>query len=175
MNPGIEIERKYVIKLPDIEKLRAMPDYTVSDISQTYLMTSEDGVSERVRRRTWAGDTRFYHTVKRRIDDLSCKEDEREIAYEEYASLIRRRDEHTRTLEKTRYTFSFGGLTVEIDKYAGWERIAMLEVELPSRDVTPMLPDFIDVVFEATGNFAFSNASLAKRFPSEKDVMRDYL
>ena len=175
MNSEIEIERKYVIKMPDVATLRAMPDYTESEITQTYLATAEDGVTERVRRRVRGGISRFYHTVKRRIDKMSCKEDEREITEAEYRALILRSDAESRPIEKTRYTFSCGALTVEIDKYALWDNIAVLEVELPSRETVMELPGFVEVLFEATGNFAFSNASLAKKFPTEEGVVSSYL
>jgi CYTH domain-containing protein len=59
--------------------------------------------------------------------------------------------------------------------YRGWEKIAVLEVELPSREAEPHIPDFIEVLFDATGNFAFSNASLAKHFPSESEILKNYL
>ena len=175
MNKGIEIERKYIIKMPSVERLREMPGYTVSDITQTYLSASGDGVTERVRMRAYAGGVRYYHTVKRRIDGMSSVEEEGEIERSEYESLLLRRDEGSRPIEKTRHTFSHGGMTVEIDKYRAWDNIAVLEVELPSRDVLPTLPDFIEILFDATGNFALSNASLAKHFPSESELMRDYL
>ena len=175
MSSGIEIERKYIIKMPDVPTLRAMPEYTESEITQTYLAPLEIGSTERVRRRVFADTKRFYHTVKKRIDSMSCLEDEREISEEEYLTLLSGRDASARPIEKTRYTFSYDGLTVEIDKYAPWDSIAVLEVELPSRDVEPSLPDFIEIVFEATGNRAFSNAALAARFPSEDEVLSSYL
>ena len=175
MSVGIEIERKYIIKMPDIQTLRAMPDYTESEITQTYLVPCDAGVTERVRRRVFGGVKHFYHTVKRRIDKMSCSEDEREISEEEYSTLLSRSDALSRPIEKTRYTFTFDSLTVEIDKYALWDSIAVLEVELPSRDIAPRLPDFIEIVFETTGNRAFSNASLAARFPTEREVLSSYL
>jgi CYTH domain-containing protein len=152
-----------------------MPDYTESEIKQTYLATAEDGVTERVRQRVCSGVARFYHTVKQRIDKMSCKEDEREITEAEYRALILRSDAESRPIEKTRYTFSCGALTVEIDKYALWDNIAVLEVELPSRETVMELPGFVEVLFEATGNFAFSNASLSKKFPTQEEVVSTYL
>ena len=175
MNSGIEIERKYVIKMPDVATLRAMPDYTVSEISQTYLVSTSEGVTERVRRRAHADGVRFYHTVKRRIDKISCNEDEREIEESEYLSLLNRRDASGKTIEKTRHTFSLGNLTVEIDKYRGWEGIAVLEVELPTRETELTLPDFIEVIFEASGRFELSNAGLYKHFPTESELLSFYL
>ena len=175
MSMGIEIERKFVIKMPSADELCAMPDHTVSEISQTYLETVGEGVTERVRSRRYIDTTRFYHTVKQRIDKLSCKEDEREIDEDEYIAFLERRDRSGQTVEKTRHTFSLGALTVEIDKYKGWDNLAVLEVEIPTRDTELRLPDFIEVVFEATGRFELSNAGLYKHFPTEDELLSSYL
>ena len=174
MNENIEIERKYIIKMPDVARLETLDAYSHSDILQTYLV-SDDGTTERVRRRAYDGAVRYYHTVKRRIDAMSCIEEEREICEREYGELLRRADTSAVPIEKTRYTFAYQGLTVEIDRYARWDNIAVLEVELPSRDFKLELPDFISVLFEATGDFRFSNASLSKLFPSEADVVSYHL
>jgi CYTH domain-containing protein len=175
MSVEIEIERKYIIKMPSVSVLRSMSEYSSSEISQTYLECADDGVTERVRMRAYVDGVRFYHTVKHRIDGMSTVEDEREISRTEYDALLMRRDRGRVTIEKVRHTFSFGGFTVEIDKYKGWEQIATLEVELPSRDVVPPLPDLIEILFEATGNFAFSNASLSEHFPTESEILSTYL
>jgi CYTH domain-containing protein len=174
MKSQIEIERKFIIKMPSSGRLEKMPDYGVSEITQTYL-TAECGTTERVRRRAYSGGVRYFHTVKRRIDKMSCDECEREIDEDTYNKLLKRSCQDSRPIVKTRHAFSFGGLTVEIDMYRGWEKIAVLEVELPSREAEPNIPDFIEVLFDATGNFAFSNASLAKHFPSESEILKNYL
>ena len=50
MSTPLEIERKYLISYPDTAWLEGRPDVTVSEITQTYLLSSE-GEERRVRER----------------------------------------------------------------------------------------------------------------------------
>ena len=63
MNVPVEIERKYVISLPDIARLKSQSGYTVSEIEQTYL-ESEPTVTHRVRARHRADRTVYTETKK---------------------------------------------------------------------------------------------------------------
>ena len=175
MNDNIEIERKYVIKMPDVQRLRAMAGYDSSQITQAYLACEDDGVTERVRMRKYPEQTLFYHTVKRRIDKTSCIEDEEQISAGEYSALLLRRDTSRAVIEKTRHSFPFGGFTVEIDEYVGWKNIAVMEIELPSREIEPPIPSFIEALFEASGKYELSNAGLSAHFPTEDEVLLRYL
>ncbi len=163
---GIEIERKFIIKMPSAAHLATLRDYTRSEIEQIYLSAPE-GITRRVRRRASADKVRYYETVKTRIDKMSVIEDEGEICAEEYERLRAEILPGTSPIYKTRHTFSHDGLTVEIDIYKGWCRTAVLECELPSREHALSLPPFIEVVREVTGEREYSNAAMAKRFPEE--------
>ena len=61
-----EIERKYLIDLPDERFLAAQPDCAVWDIEQIYLL-GEPGETRRIRRVVENGQTRCYQTTKRRV------------------------------------------------------------------------------------------------------------
>ncbi|MBR7117077.1 MAG: hypothetical protein IKC87_05155 [Clostridia bacterium] len=163
---GIEIERKFVIEMPDLAVLVGMPEYTVSDIEQTYLLSLQ-GVTHRVRSRRYGTDVHYFETKKTRIDKMSVIEEEAEITEAEYKRLLLLIDPDTRTLRKTRHTFFYEGLTVEIDIYPEWSSTAILECELPSRERNISLPDFIKIVKEVTGEFGYSNAAMSHSFPEE--------
>ena len=62
-NAGLEIERKYIIKMPDFSLLESQEGYTKSDILQIYL-SSENGETHRIRRRTYADKTICTETKK---------------------------------------------------------------------------------------------------------------
>lgn len=163
---GIEIERKFVIMMPDVAVLSRMPDYTVSEIEQTYLLSLQ-GITHRVRSRKYGSDVHYFETKKTRIDKMSVIEEEAEITEAEYKRLLLLKDPETRTLHKVRHTFLYEGLTVEIDIYPEWHSTAILECELPSRERDISLPDFIKVVKEVTGDYSYSNASMSRAFPRE--------
>lgn len=166
MSIPVEIERKFVIAKPDIETLSCRCEYTVSEIDQTYL-ESHEGVTHRVRARSYKGRTVYTETKKVRIDRTSAFEDEREIGKEEYDALLLKRMPGTVTLKKTRHTFRHLDRVIEIDIYPDWQRSCILEVELDSSDDEVRLPDFIKVVREVTGDKKYSNASMSRKFPEE--------
>ena len=163
---GFETERKLVIKKPDVELLRELPDFSVSHIIQTYLL-SDKGVTHRVRSREREGVTVYTECIKRRLSAATCTEDEREITAEEYAQLLLRRDPRSATIEKTRITFGYSDRIFEVDIYPGWERSCIMEVELPSEDTPVDFPPFITVIREVTGDRRYSNAGMALAFPDE--------
>ena len=166
MSTPLEIERKYVIRMPDISLIASHGDYTVSEIKQTYLESPEH-VTHRVRKRHYGDHTVYTETKKVRIDKMSVYEDEREISEGEYRALLSHRKSGTVTLKKTRHTFPYLGQIFEIDVYPEWGKSAILETELKTRDTVVTFPGFIEIIAEVTGEKKYSNASMAKEFPKE--------
>ena len=162
----IEIERKYVIRMPDLATLRGQEAYTVSEIRQTYL-ESLPGVTHRVRMRTYGDRVVYTETKKVRIDKISSHEEEREIDEAAYKELLTHIKEGTRTLTKTRHTFSLRGQTFEVDIYPEWKGSCILETELATRDTKVEMPPFIGVVKEVSGDKKYTNASMSQEFPEE--------
>lgn len=163
---GIEIERKYIIAMPDFNLLRSLDGYNRSDIVQTYLK-SVDGATRRVRMRTTDGNSRYYETLKVRIDEMSSTEVEREIDREEYTELLKLAREDSTPIEKVRHLFSYNSQLFEIDVYPNWQNTAIMETELDSRETSVEMPPFIHIIREVTGNKAYSNAGMSRAFPPE--------
>ena len=166
MSTPVEIERKYVIAMPDLALLSAQSGYTVSDIEQTYLASSP-AVTHRVRARRYGERTVYTETKKVRIDKMSVFEDERELSEGEYRELLLKKAEGTVTVKKTRHTFEYLTQTFEVDIYPNWQRSAILETELESRDTEVPFPTFISVIAEVTGEKKYSNAAMSREFPKE--------
>ena len=162
----VEIERKYIIALPDISKLSKMDDYSASDIEQIYLSSSPQ-VTHRIRKRVYNDRCVYTETKKIRIDKISSYEDEHEISGEEYARLSLNIREGSTPLSKRRHTFSYLGQTFEIDVYPGWRGSCILETELDTRERSVEFPDFIKVLKEVSGIKEYSNSSMSMRFPDE--------
>ena len=163
---GVEIERKYIIEMPDIEAISMHEGYTESEIVQTYLY-SAPGVTRRVRKRSFDDVTKYYETRKTRIDRMSSIEEEGEISESEYDSMLSLIKEGTRPILKKRYTFIYKSQVFEIDIYPEWQRSAIMETELTSRDDNPEMPEFIKILREVTGDNTYSNASMSRAFPPE--------
>ena len=128
-----EIERKFLIRMPCVAQLLALPNATDSEITQTYLL-SEPHATARVRRRVYATHTVYTHTVKRRVTAVTAEEDEREITRTEYDQLLRSADPARQPVRKRRITLPCGIHTAEIDIYPFWKRQAVLEIELSAED-----------------------------------------
>lgn len=159
MSVPYEIERKYLIKMPEFP----LPVETqTTDIEQAYLV-NPDGNSERVRAR--AG--RYYHTLKVHISNVVREEYEREISREEYDELLKRRDMNCTFIQKVRHVFDYAGQTFELDVFPFWKKQAFLEIELPDADTPVKMPEFIEVMREVTEDRNYTNHALAIRVPEE--------
>ena len=164
---GIEIERKLLIRMPDAQRLSAMEGCEAWEIAQTYLKEGSNGETRRVRRIFTNGSEHFFHTVKKRISQLSSIENEKEISASEYAQLLQQADPLSKTVEKVRYRIPFEGQLLEIDIYSFWQDRATLEIELESEDQALKLPEWIEVIRDVSADFAYKNRMLAKYVPME--------
>lgn len=168
MKDKLEIERKYIIEMPDERVIALQEKYTSTEIEQIYL-TSAEGITHRVRARKGVSGTVYTETKKIRLTKLSAIEDEREIDEKEYNELKKDIKAGTRVIKKTRYTFEFSNQLFEIDVYPEWKRTAIMETELEDEDVTVSMPPFISIKREVTGMRAYSNAGMSHEFPKEDE------
>lgn len=164
--PNIEIEKKYIIAIPEESVLSVMEEYTRSEIVQIYL-ESPAGITHRVRSRETSGNVTYTETKKIRIDKMSSYEDEREITKEEFLALAEKRDKSTAPIHKIRYTFVYFGQLFEIDVYPEWQRTAILETELKTRETQVKFPEFVKILRDVTGDKSYSNAGMSRNFPPE--------
>ena len=165
----VEIERKYIIKMPDLEVLTLQQDYSRSEILQIYL-PSEVGESRRVRRRIYNEKTVYIETRKIRIDNMSSTEIERELSLLEFSVLAAEIKEGTIPIEKVRHTFIYENQLFEIDVFPRWTGTAIMETELDSRERQVEFPAFLEIVREVTGDKAYSNAAMSRSFPNEDKI-----
>ncbi len=150
-----------MIAMPDASFLASLDG---TEIVQTYLM-SDNGATERIRKRGKNGSYVYTHTVKYKISNMSRREDEREISAEEYAVLLKRADPERNTIEKLRYCYDYAGLTWEIDVFPFWKDKAFMEVELERESQSFDFPAGIKVLRELTDDKRYTNAALAKHIP----------
>lgn len=158
--PPLEIERKYLIELPDEEWLEAACEGRRTEITQTYLV-SADGGEARVRKRGSEDKYVYYHTVKYKGSALARTEIEREISAAEYEELLRQADPDCRPLRKTRYCLDHDGHCFEIDVYPFMSGQATMEVELSGEEEAFSLPGEITVIREITGEREYSSRYMA--------------
>lgn len=163
----MEIERKYLIRYPDLLALGDKPNCSKVDMIQTYLRTQPDGTEVRVRQRGQDGNFMFYKTEKRQVSDAARVEVDRRIGMKEYISLLAEADPALRPVRKTRYCLTENNTYYEIDIYPEWSRQAVMEVELRSEDEEVIIPEGIKVIREVTGDRSYSNHEMAGHMPEE--------
>ena len=167
MTEPLEIERKYLIRRPDIAALPCTKIYT---IEQTYL-TAPEGITARVRRRCCGAVEEFFYTEKERRTAVTCVERETQIDREQYEALLTRRRSDSQTICKTRCCLPHDGLVFEIDIYPFWEHLAIMEVELSCEKQRFTLPRQITLLREVSEDRRLKNAALARRVPSEEELL----
>ena len=166
-----EIERKFLIRMPDFPLLEKKKDYHSDGITQTYL--KDDKATTRVRCRIRDGVPTYTRTSKVRISALSCFEDERTLTEAEYRAELALADPKLRPIEKIRHSFSENGLTYEIDVYPFWDAVAVLEAELTSEEQALPIPDCLSVLAEVTADRRFKNRGLAESIPDISEFLSE--
>ncbi len=162
--PPYEIERRYLIRRPDLLSLSGLCNRVIS-ISQTYLVATEGSV--RVRRSEENGKVVFTETAKRSVTSMRRMEIERELTEEEYNRRLNARDPRRQTLHKQRYCLPYNGHIFEIDIFPFWSNQALMEIELNNEAEEFTLPPFIRVLKEVTEDLRYSNYNLAREIPAE--------
>ena len=89
MPNNLEIERKYLIDIPDMDILRSQKSYSSSQIEQMYLCSDDSGdyKGDRIRKRSFDNETKYYKTHKEFITGFTKLEIEEEISADEYSGL----------------------------------------------------------------------------------------
>lgn len=158
----LEIERKYLIELDNIDLLINNKYCEKVNITQTYLNIDENQ-EIRVRKRGIRNNFIYYHTVKKYISDLKREEIENKITEEEYYKLLNSYSNVTQ-IKKDRYCLVYKNQYLEIDIYPFWNNQAILEVELSAENKNVCIPDYIKIIKEVTNEKEFKNSFLAKKY-----------
>ncbi len=159
-----EIERKYLIRMPDPAWLAANAEGT--EITQTYLL-ARPGTTERVRKRGRDGNYAYTHTTKTRLSDLRRIEDEEEISEDGYRCLLQRADPARNVIRKTRWCFVYEGQHFELDVFPFWNDRAFLEIEITDESQPVRLPPWLRLVREVSDDPHYTNAALSLAIPKE--------
>lgn len=158
MIKGYEIERKFLVGMPDTASLEIRRKI---GITQTYLKKGENDAQRRVRRIT-DGDSEIYtYTEKLFLTAVTRREMEYEIDGAEYSRLVTQADDSLKPIIKTRYCFEYKNQLFELDVYPFSDSLAVMEIELETEEQEIYFPENVSVIKEVTGDSAYSNANLA--------------
>ena len=161
-----EIERKFLIAMPDIDFLKSQPGCAVWEIEQIYL-TALPGETRRIRRVTESGEVRCYKTFKRRLTALTAEEEEGQISQSDYEAYQNEADPARHPILKTRCRIPYQNQILEVDVYPFWTDRAVLEIELDSEAQPIHIPTWLQVLKEVTDDHRYKNVSLAQTVPND--------
>ena len=157
-----EIERKFLIEYPNIQKLEKMKNCEKVEIIQTYLK-SENGEETRIRQRGKNGNYIYSKTTKKNVSSIKRIELEKRLTKEEYLNLLMKADPSLKQIRKDRYCLTYNNQYFEIDIFPFWNDKAILEIELKEEKENINIPPFIKVIKEVTNDENYRNYSFAKR------------
>lgn len=155
-----EIERKFLIKYPDIKMLDSMANCQKVEIMQIYLRAGE-GEEVRIRQRGIDGNYIYVKTRKKKISSIRRVETEERLTKEQYLRLLMDADPACRPIQKDRYCLTYMNQYFEIDIYPFWDEQAIVEIELADEQIKPKFPDYLEIIREVTGDEHYKNHSLA--------------
>ena len=164
---GYEIERKFLVEFPDVEKL----DFKKRiGITQTYLKNGEHDSQRRVRRIDVNGNISYTYTEKIFITPVTREENEKEISSEDYERLLKEAKKEFKPVEKVRYAFDYHGQLFELDTYPLSDELAIMELELSNAEQIIDFPDNVRVIKDVSADKRYSNSALATagRFPTDR-------
>lgn len=157
-----EIERKFLVRYPDVDWLEALPNCDRVDIVQTYLRSDPD-LEVRVRERGNGEECLYYLTEKRVASGQKRLVTQRRLTYGEYHMLLMQADPARREIRKTRYCLTYAGQYFEIDLFPCWDDQAIVEIELTSEEDEVAFPPELSVIREITGDERYRNAAMASQ------------
>lgn len=167
MSVQIETERKYLIRMPDESRLKAMTGCEIWEIEQIYLSDGSQGETRRIRSVLCEGKYRYYRTEKKRISALSSVEDESEISAETFSALKREANPLLQAIRKRRYRIPYADQKLEVDIYSFWQDRATLEIELSNEAALTSIPEWIEIIRDVSSEAAYKNRYLAQQIPME--------
>ena len=157
-----EIERKYLIKKPTDEQIKALGCISATQIIQTYLKCNGNTAERRVRQRGTKEDGfNFYYTEKTDVSTGVRIENERKISKDEYLDLLAEANTSLHQISKTRYCFVYEKQYFEMDIYPFSDEYAIVEIELNDINENVKLPP-LDFVKDVTDDKKYRNSELAK-------------
>ena len=163
-----EIERKYLIRYPNINTLLAQKGVEQWEITQIYLTVSGPGETRRIRQIVSGGEIKYYKTFKRHLSSVKNEEDEGEIDQLEYIRLCKEQEPSCKPLGKTRYRIPYQGHVLEFDIYPFWKDRAIMEIELEREDEGAAIPDYVHIIRDVSDDSAYKNRALAENVVYEE-------
>lgn len=166
MSKQMEIERKFLIEMPELNNLDIKKDM---EIIQIYLTNGKHDSQRRVRKITEENTDKYIYTEKVFVSPTQRIENESEISEQEYNKALNDARKDCAPVAKRRICFNYSEQFFEMDIYPFSSELAILELELENLTQEIYFPYYIRVIKEVSDDKRYSNAELATAgaFPSD--------
>lgn len=162
----IDIYKKYLVEMPDLDKLQNEFNSSKVDIIRTYLLNKDNSNERSIIQRGSFGNFAFYYTEKRHFNGYDRIEVERMLSAKEYTTLISQADTRLKQISKTRYCFIWNNMYYELDVFPFWSDRAILKIQPTDKGPKMEIPQFLRVIEDITDNMSYTNYSLAQNIYS---------
>ena len=154
-----EIERKFLVEMPELTALEKLQGFRRVEIEQAYLPTTND---EKLRIRKWVenGQAIYYKTRRRHVNGQRLEVEER-LTQRSYKEMLEEAGEALQLLHKTRYSLQYDGQLFQLDVYPFWAEQAVVKIELNEENGEVRLPPELKLIREVTGEREFKDYALA--------------
>ncbi len=164
----IDVYKRYLVKMPDIEMLEKNFNSKKIDVLRTYLVNKDNSNERSVVQRGHDGEYAFYYMEKKHFKGYDKIEVERKLTnLSEYNELIIKEADRSLTpIKKTRYCFMWDNKYYELDILPQWTDRAILKIQYTKQEKkqensTADVPNFLTVIEEITNDKSYTNYSLA--------------
>lgn len=153
-------KHKYLIAMPDMERIAKKYNAATLDMMQTYLRETNPQIERRIRQQKNGSEYLYFYTEKHMMPDKTKWETEKPISQKEYIQYLMEGDMGLHAVHKTKYRFTYADQRFEIDVYPFSEDKAIMFRYAENDDAA--LPEEIEVLREVTGDPEYKNKQLAK-------------
>lgn len=153
---------KYLIKMPDLQKLREVYNPETFEMVQIYLTATNPRVERIVRQQSSGGHSLYFYTEKRFKSEAQRWETEKPISEKHYTKYLMEYDTRLRPVIKTRYCLAYKDQHFDIDIYPFSNEKALVEIKVPSPETKVELPPELTLIMDVTDNKNYKNRSLAQ-------------
>lgn len=153
------VEKKYLIKMPDINQLIKNKQCRKVHVKQHYLIDETKQEKEKIVLRR-ENNKNFYYKVNKKDNVKYSKS----ISADQYINKLEDENNKFYHIYKDRYYYIYDSRCIKIDVFPFWKDKAILEVDILNDRENIKFPKFIEVIEEVTDNEKYKNYYLAEEY-----------
>lgn len=155
-------KHKYLIAMPDMNQLVVSHGAVPFEMTQHYLVETNDRIERRIRQQKNGSDYLYFYTEKHLMADGAKWDTERPISQKEYKSYLLEADPQLQPVHKVKYRLNYQRQRFEIDVYPFSRDKAVMFAYAGEEETEILPPPEIRILQEVTGNLDYKNKTLAR-------------